>query len=81
MKRFLAFLFVGSCFATVEEFLTMVVLKHDLGSYIFTLLILFPVFLTLVFLSSRLFNRIIDREPAQAIAHFFIYGLAGLMIE
>ncbi len=42
MKRFLAFLAIGSCFATVEEFLTVVVLRHDVPSYVFTLIILFP---------------------------------------
>jgi len=81
LKRFVAFLFIGSCFATVEEFLTIVVLKHDMGGYLFTLLVLFPIFLTLVFLSSRLINRFIHWEPAQDITYFFVYGFAGLAIE
>lgn len=81
MKRFLSFLAIGSFFATVEEFLTVVVLKHDPGSYIFTLLILFPAFLTLVYFSSRLIHALIHPQPAQDLFHFFAYGLAGLMIE
>ncbi|HEY2979562.1 MAG TPA: hypothetical protein VGJ22_00145 [Anaerolineales bacterium] len=75
------FVLVGTFFSTVEEFLTVVVLKHDLASFVFTLLVLFPVFLTFAFLSSRLFNRLLRREPARDIAHFVIYGVFGLMIE
>jgi hypothetical protein len=81
VKRFLAFIGIGSAFATVEEFLTVVVLKHDLASYIFTLLILFPVFLTIVYFSSKLLDRLSQTEPARELAHFFTYGGAGLLIE
>jgi hypothetical protein len=81
VKRFLAFIGIGSFFATVEEFLTVVVLKRDPGSYIFTLVILFPVFLTLVYFSSRLLDRLVRGKPAQELAHYFVYGVAGLMIE
>jgi hypothetical protein len=81
VKKFLAFLAVGSFFSSVEEFLTVVVLRHDFGSFLFTLLILFPVFLTLVYFSSRLIRRFIQSARKQEAAHFFVYGLAGLMIE
>ncbi len=81
MRKFLAFLVVGSFFSTVEEFLTVAVLKHDFGSYLFTLLILFPVFLTLVYFSSRLIDRLVRGRRAQELTHFFVYGLVGLMIE
>lgn len=81
MKKYLKFIAIGSFFATVEEFLTVVVLKHDPGSYIFTLLILFPVFLTLVYVSSRLTDRLARTGPARELAHYFVFGLAGLMIE
>jgi hypothetical protein len=81
MKKFLTFLAVGSFFSTVEEFLTVVVLRHDVPSYVFTLLILFPAFLTLVYFSSRLLDRLSASEPARELAHFFAYGIVGLMIE
>jgi hypothetical protein len=81
VKRYLTFIAIGSCFATVEEFLTVVVLKHDLGSYIFTLLILFPVFLSFVYFSSRFVDRLVQGRPAQELLHYFVYGFAGLMIE
>ena len=35
MKRLLAFIGIGSFFATVEVFLTVVVLRNDFGSYLF----------------------------------------------
>ena len=81
MKKFLTFLAIGSFFSTVEEFLTVVVLKHDVSSYVFTLLILFPVFLTFVYFSSRLLDRLNPDESARELTHYFTYGLVGLLIE
>lgn len=81
MRKILAFIALGSVFATVEEFLTIVVLKRDLATYLFTLLILFPVFLLFVYFSSRLINRFTSKEPLRDLIHFFLYGLIGLMIE
>jgi hypothetical protein len=81
MKRYFTFLGVGSFFATVEEFLTVVVLRNDVASYVFTLLVLFPVFLTFVWLSSRFIDKRIERPAVQAIVHFFVYGGVGLAIE
>lgn len=81
MKRFLSFIAAGSFFSTVEEFLTVAVLKRDFGSYLFTLFILFPVFLTFVYFSSRLLDRLVHGRRAQELTHYFVYGLAGLMIE
>ena len=42
MKTSVNFVVTGSVFATVEEFLTIVVLKRDIPSYLFTLLVLSP---------------------------------------
>jgi hypothetical protein len=81
MKKFLTFLAVGSFFSTVEEFLTVVVLRHDVPSYVFTLVVLFPVFLTFVYFSSRLLDRLSGGKPARELAHYFAYGFVGLMIE
>ncbi len=81
MRRYLAFIGIGSIFATVEEFLTVVVLRRDIGSYIFTLLILFPAFLTFVFFSSRLLDRAVRLEAWRQPVHYFVYGFIGLMIE
>lgn len=81
MRSYLAFIAIGSFFATVEEFLTVVILKHDPASYLFTLLILFPGFLTLVYLSRRLTDRLFKKAPLQELAHFLVFGFVGLMIE
>jgi hypothetical protein len=37
VKRFAAFIAVGSFFATVEEFLTVIILRRDIGAYVATL--------------------------------------------
>jgi hypothetical protein len=50
---------IGSIFATVEEFLTIAVLESDIPSYLFTLLVLFPSYLSFVYFSSRLIGRLI----------------------
>jgi hypothetical protein len=81
MKRYARFVAVGSVFATVEEFLTIVILKHDVGSYIFSLVVLFPVFLSFVYGSARLLGRMSRTEAQRELVHFFAYGWAGLMIE
>ncbi len=81
MKRFLPFLGIGSFFATVEEFLTVVVLKRDFASYVFTLLILFPVFLSFVYFSSKRLDRLFENDPVRQLAHFLAYGFVGLMFE
>lgn len=81
MKPFPKFVAVGSAFATVEEFLTVAVLKRDAGAYVFTLLVLFPAFLTLVFFGARSLGRWIASEPRRELAHFFFGGAAGLAIE
>jgi hypothetical protein len=81
VRRLLAFIAVGSFFATVEEFLTVVVLRRDVASYLFTLVVLFPVFLTFVWASSRLLNWLARRQATQEVLHFFLYGLLGLVIE
>lgn len=59
----------------------MVVLQRDIPSYLFTLFVLFPVFLTFVYFSSRLLVRFIPDQPTRELAHYFIYGFLGLMIE
>lgn len=81
MKAFLAFVAIGSVFATVEEFLTIVVLRHDIPSYVFTLIILFPVYLSLVYATSRLLDRGFGRGSSRLLAHFLVYGWVGLMME
>lgn len=81
MVNFLKFIAIGSYFAIVEEFLTLVVLKHDIGSYVFTLLVVFPVFLTFVWSSSFLIDRAVRSEPVRELVHFFAYGFVGLLFE
>lgn len=82
MKRYVIFVGVGSLFATVEEFLTVAVLKGDVGAYVFTLLILFPVFLTIVWLMRQfVINRLIHDPANQNLCHLLGFGFVGLMME
>jgi len=81
VKRYLACVGIGSCFATVEEFLTVVVLRHDIASYLFTLIILFPVLLTIVYHTSKLLDRLFCRDATRELAHCLVYGCVGLMLE
>lgn len=81
MRNWLKFVLVGSLFATVEEILTVLVLRGDAGAYLFTLFILFPVFLTFVWVSSGLLRRLIGRGRLHELIHYFLYGLIGLAIE
>jgi hypothetical protein len=80
-RRLLAFVAIGSCFATVEEFLTVVVLRHDVASYVFTLLVLFPAFLLFAAGTGRLIDRLVSRAALREPVHFVTFGLVGLMIE
>jgi hypothetical protein len=51
------------------------------AAYVFTLIILFPTFLTLVYTTSRLLDRLSSCEPQRELIHLLAYGFAGLMIE
>jgi hypothetical protein len=81
VKKFLNFIAVGTFFSTIEEFLTVVVLRGDIPAYFFTLLVLFPIFLTFVYFSSRLLDSFLGDQPRRELAHYFIYGFLGVMIE
>jgi hypothetical protein len=81
VKRLVAFVAIGSVFATVEEFLTVVVLRRDIPGYLFTLLVLFPAYLSFVYFSSRILDRIVRREPARDLVHPLVYGSLGLLLE
>jgi hypothetical protein len=81
VKKLLLFIAVGSFFSTVEEFLTVVVLRRDIPAYVFTLLILFPTFLMAVFFSSKLLDRLSSSDPMRDLVHLIVYGGVGLMIE
>lgn len=80
-RTFVAFVAIGSVFATVEEFLTVVVLRHDVSSYVFTLIVLFPVYLTFVYISSRSLDRFVVRESVRDLVHLLAYGGLGLLLE
>ncbi len=81
MRKFLKFLAVGSFFSTVEEFLTVVVLKRDIASYVFTLLVLFPAFLLVAYLAGWLLERRVQGELRRDLIYYLLLGTLGLMIE
>jgi hypothetical protein len=81
VRRFVTFVAIGSAFATVEEFLTVVVLRHDVPSYLFTLLVLFPSYLTLVYLFGRSLDRLAPHHPGRDLIHLLASGGLGLLLE
>jgi hypothetical protein len=81
VRRFISFVALGSAFATVEEFLTVVVLRHDVPSYLFTLLVLFPSYLTVVYLLGRSLDRLAPHHPARHLIHLLACGGLGLLLE
>src|SRR5262249_6976451 len=81
VRRLVSFVAIRSVLATVEEFLTVVVLRRDVPSYLFTLLVLFPTYLSFVYFSSRIIDRLIAREPAHDLVHLLSYGSLGLLLE
>jgi hypothetical protein len=81
VRRFVSFVAIGSAFATVEEFLTVVVLRHDIPSYLFTLLVLFPSYLTVVYLLGRSLDRLVPHHPARDLILLLACGGLGLLLE
>ena len=81
MRGFISFVAIGSAFATVEEFLTVIVLRHDVPSYLFTLFVLFPSYLTVVYLFGRSLDRLAPHQPARHLIHLLASGGLGLLLE
>ena len=80
-KNYLAVLAIGSFFSTVEEFLTIVAVRHEGGTLIFTTLIVWPVVLTIVYWTHRLVDRPFHTERTREVAHFLVWGAVGLLTE
>lgn len=80
MNKFLTFILIGVIFAGVEEFLTIALLKEDLAGFFIVMLVVFPLYLTIVYFSSKIIDYFWRKEIADVI-HFFAYGITGLMIE
>jgi hypothetical protein len=80
MKRFATFIAIGSFFSSVEEFLTVAVLKRDPASFVFTVIVLFPVFLSFVYGSAKLLDKLWPTDAARELAHFVAYGCVGLIV-
>lgn len=81
MKAYLKFVAIGSVFAAAEEFLTVVVLRHDVGAFVVTLLLVFPVFLTLAWATSWLLRRVLPSHAIHLLVHYVLYGSVGLAFE
>ncbi|MGD2250173.1 MAG: hypothetical protein PVF58_17350 [Candidatus Methanofastidiosia archaeon] len=80
MNKILKFILMGVVFAGVEEFLTIALIKEDLSGFFIVIMLFFPLYLTIVYFSSKIINYFWRKEFADII-HFFTYGIAGLMIE
>src|SRR5262249_43209618 len=78
---FASFVAIGSAFATVEEFLTVVILRHDVPSYLFTLVVLFPLYLAVVYLGGRFLDRLAPSSRARGLIHLLASGGLGLLLE
>ncbi len=81
MKKYSIFIGTGFLFSTAEEFLSIIVLRHDVASFLFTFFILFPFYLSFVYFSSKLIRYASPHPPTQELIHYFAYGVIGLIIE
>lgn len=81
MQKYLAFLAIGSFFSTIEEFLTIVAVRHDKPTFVFTTIIVWPVVLSIVYWTSRLLDRRFPTEQSREVAHLVVYGAVGLLTE
>ena len=73
----LKFVLVGYLFAQVIEFQFNVLVTHNFGSWIFTLLY-YPAYLAIAFLSHRLINKLIGKEWVADTVYLVIWGAIGL---
>lgn len=81
MKNYLKFLAIGTLFSSPVEFTTEVLAKHKAESYFSNLLVVYPVFLTLVFFSSKILDKYFGNGSKRDLAHFCTYAFLGMMIE
>jgi hypothetical protein len=58
VKTFLVFVVIGPVFATVEEVLTIVLLRRAIPSDLCALLLLFPKYLSLVYDPGRIIDQL-----------------------
>lgn len=80
MNNVLKFILIGLVFAGVEEFLTIALIKEDLLGFFIVILLVFPIYLVIVYFSSKIIDYFWKKEIADVI-YFFAYGITGLMIE
>jgi hypothetical protein len=80
LKTFLRFLAVGTVLSATEEFLTVVILRRDFGAWLFTLLVLFPAYLTIICLIGKALEYWY-RGVVLERARFALPGVIGLAIE
>lgn len=80
MNKFLKFILVGYIFAMVVEFQFNILATGNIGNFIFTG-IFYPVYLTLVYFSSKLIDRIFKSKYKASIVYYLIFGFIGLMLE
>jgi hypothetical protein len=78
LSRFLA---IGTLLSTTEEFLTIVLLRGDIKTWLFTLLILFPVSLVSIYVTGAALARTRLRQQSIDSIRFLISGGVGLAIE
>lgn len=80
MNNGLKFVLIGLVFAGVEEFLTIALIKEDLAGFFIVVILVFPLYLVIVYFSSKIIDYFWRKEIADVV-HFFAYGTTGLMIE
>lgn len=80
MNRGVKFILIGLGFAGVEEFLTIALIKEDLAGFFIVILLIFPIYLVIVYFSSKIIDHFWEKEVADII-YFFTYGGLGLLIE
>ena len=80
IKKLATYLLVGLVFFAVTEYMFSVIIRGDhsnfLGSIVFN-----TIYLTFVFFSSKLIDRLLGRWGIEDIVIYFVYGSIGLAIE
>ena len=80
MNRGVKFILIGLGVAGVEEFLTIALIKEDFSGFFVVILLVFPIYLVIVYFSSKIIDYFWEKEVADII-YFFTYGITGLLIE
>lgn len=80
MKRFTKFVLAGLLINVPPEVVNQIYVRKSVGGFVHTSIV-YVVFLAILFLLKKLFNRLVKNKLANAVVWYIILGLSGLFIE